>query len=167
MIAKSYLLKNLETLDKLYNSSTSVIKGLFYSKLAILELCGWIEESMDDVVRTCGNRRIKDKSNKTFLEDTIIKKTYGFEYDKHFRDMLINVIGLVGVEKLEKKIDSKKLAILRATLTSLKTFRDNEAHTHLKGVTKRLNAPSVTKAQFLLVYEGLKEIDDKLRIIGF
>ncbi len=43
MVTKGYILSNLQQIERLYNeSSTSIQKGLFYSKLAIIELCGWI-----------------------------------------------------------------------------------------------------------------------------
>lgn len=166
MITKSYLLKNLEMIEKLFNSSTSTAKGLFYSKLAILELCGWIEESMDDIVRKCAHRKIKKLEDQKEIEKKI-RKTYSFDYNQHFRPMLTEIIGRVGVIRLERKINPVKLQVLQAKLSTLKTYRDSEAHTHIKGITKRLDAPSVTKANYLLVYEGLKEIDDKLRSICF
>ena len=50
MITKSYLLKTLNWLDQLYNDPTADDKKIFYSKLALIELCGWIEETMDDDV---------------------------------------------------------------------------------------------------------------------
>jgi hypothetical protein len=167
MITKSYIQKNLDTLDKLYIDAKSAAKGLLYSKLAILELCGWIEESMDTVVRICAHRTIKDKSIWRDFEKTVIKKTWGFEYDDDFKKMLIQIIGRIGIIKLERKIDQKKFQALLATLETLKTYRNNEAHTHIKGTTKRLDAPSATKANFIIIYEGLKDIDDKLRTLGY
>jgi hypothetical protein len=163
MIAKSYILKNLSTIESLYSDSTSIKKGLLYSKLAILELCGWIEESMDDMIRTCSNRHLRDVNNRKFVENPVIKKTYGFEYDRHFRRMLIQTIGIIKLEKLERKLDAAKFQRMQATLKSLRDSRDSEAHTHIRGVTKRLNAPSVTRNSFLIIYEGLRDIDDKLR----
>jgi hypothetical protein len=75
----------------------------------------------------------------------------------------MQTIGLVALEKLEREVNQEKLQILASTLETLKTYRDSEAHTHVKGMTKRLDAPSLTKTRFLQVYEGLKEIEYKLR----
>lgn len=163
MIAKSYILNNLNTLEKLYNTSTSTKKGLFYSKLAILELCGWIEESMDDIVRRCATRNLKSLSDRHDVEKSIIQRTYGFEYKKHFRGMLTQLLGIITLMKLERKLHPVKFQLMEAALETLKTYRDSEAHTHLKGITKRLDAPSVTRNSFLMVYEGLKDIDVNLR----
>ncbi|MBN1637349.1 MAG: hypothetical protein JW866_00150 [Ignavibacteriales bacterium] len=52
-----------------------------------------------------------------------------------------------------------------SSLDSLKFYRDSEAHTYIKGTTKRMDAPSVTKNRFSAIYNGLKNIDEKLRII--
>lgn len=165
MIAKTYILNNLSTIESLYRNLTSIKKGLFYSKLAILELCGWIEESMDDMIQTCANRYLKDVNNRKFVKDSVIERTYGFEYKKYFRRMLIQTIGIIKLEKLERKLHPVKFPHMQLALKDLKHSRDSLAHTHIKGVTKRLDAPSVTKNRFLIIYEGLRDIDDKLKRI--
>lgn len=75
----------------------------------------------------------------------------------------MQVLGIINLEKLECKLDPVKFPLMKATLGTLKTYRDTEAHTHLKGVTKRLDAPSMTKSRFLMVYDGLKDIEVKVR----
>lgn len=51
--------KNIDDLDSFYNSSwRSPRRQFFFAKLAVLELCGWIEETMDDIVKDCKNRKI-------------------------------------------------------------------------------------------------------------
>ena len=140
--------------------------GLFYSKLAIIEFCGWIEISMDDIVKRCANRNLRNSANKTYIEKDIIKRTYGFEYDKHFRKMLIQVIGLKHVERIENRSDSVKLQRLQSALSALKGSRDSLAHTYVKGTAITLDAPSVTKARFTNVYEGLIELERVMSILG-
>ena len=122
MIAISKIKQNIEQLERLYNDSSNQRKEFFYSKLAILELCGWIEETMDKIIKIYSNRKIKDSTNKKKLED-FIQQTYSFEYSK-FRQILIQTIGIIGVEKLEKKLDKLKLARLQSTLGTLKKPRD-------------------------------------------
>jgi hypothetical protein len=164
MIARTYVLSNLRALDSLYRNSESIKKSLFYSKLAILELCGWIEESMDDVILRCSTRCLGTSANRRYVKDSIVRRTYGFDYEKHFREMLIRLIGLVNVERLETRVDRGKQARLQAALAALVVVRNSEAHTHLKGVTRAINAPSVTLSQFNDVYEGLVEYDRVIRI---
>jgi hypothetical protein len=163
MVVKKYILNNLNILDKLFNNCKDTKRELFYSKLAILELCGWIEETMDDIIRNIANIRLKKIENQKELENNIIRRTHGFEYKNHFREMLIKTIGIINVEKLEIKVDQAKRQILEATLDALKELRNKEAHTHLKGITKTIDAPSVTKSRLIGVYNGLRDIDTKLR----
>ena len=59
----------------------------YYSKLSMLEFCGWIEITMDSMVlsfasRKLGTKNYKDECNKIF------KKTNGFLYEEHFRQMI-------------------------------------------------------------------------------
>ena len=138
MIARSYIESNLKQLNKLYLGAETPKSKLYYSKLAMLELCGWIEESMDDIVQMCANRLLKLQASKNHIANQIVKPTYGFEYKKHFMKMLSHVIGLINIEKLEKKLDPLKKARLESALGVLRAARNREAHTHLKGVTRQV-----------------------------
>jgi hypothetical protein len=154
---------NLRSLDNLFQRAKTQKQALFYSKLAILELCGWIEESMDDVILRCASRCVKVAANRDYVSKQIVKRTYGFDYDKHFREMMIRVVGMSAVEKIERKVDATKQAQLKATLGALVAVRNAEAHTHVKGVTKSINAPSATMKQFVAAYEGLREYEKAIR----
>ncbi len=118
---------------------------------------------MDDVVLRCACRHLKDRENLKFVRKEIIKRTHGFEYQQHFRRMLIQLLGVINVERIEKSVDQNKRMKLLATLNVLKTVRNTEAHTHIKGVTRHINAPSITLSQFPALYEGLMEFDATLR----
>jgi len=118
---------------------------------------------MDDVVLRCARKHLRDQDNLDFVKKIIIKKNYGFDYVMNFRKMLVGVIGLVNVERLERAVDQAKKDQLEAALDSLKTIRNSQAHTHIRGVTTTINAPSWTISQFAPVYEGLIEFDRWLR----
>ena len=163
MLSKSSILSNLSTINKLYNKTSSKKEAFFYSKLAILELCGWIEESMDNIVINCANRKLRNNDNLIFLKKEIIKKVHGFDYHNNFRKMLMQVVGLIRLEIIESKVDQTKLEQMKAALNALKAQRDPVAHTHIKGVTLRIDAPSITKQRFVNVYEGLKNIEHELK----
>jgi hypothetical protein len=53
MITRSYITSSFKFLDRKYRKATTSKELFFYSKLAIFELCGWIEESMDDIILRC------------------------------------------------------------------------------------------------------------------
>ncbi len=167
MIARTYIESNLTQLNKLYIAAITHKSKLYYSKLAMLELCGWIEESMDDIIQMCANRLLKLQTTKKHVINQIIKPNYGFEYKKHFIKMLSSVIGFVNIERLEKKLDPLKNARLLSALGSLKTIRHAEAHTHLKGVTRHVDSPSIALNLFSQVFDGLKDIEAKLKTIKF
>jgi len=133
--------------------------------LAILELCGWIEQSMDDLILKNAKKYLENKANFDFVKAEVVKRTYSFDYNNHFRKMLMNIIGIINVERLEKKLDKSKFIPLEANLRRLKKCRDNEAHTHIKNTTKSLDAPSATIRNFQIVYDGLKDIQYKLKKI--
>ena len=162
MITKSYLFKTLNRLDKLYNDSTSDDQKIFYSKLALIELCGWIEETMDDIVLRCAKRCLKSEANQKFIDKTI-GDTYSFGYEA-FRKMLMMVIGLATLEKIEEKLENTgKISALKGDLGNLKKSRNRAAHTHTKGTLRTYDAPSKTKHDFDRIYALLTELDAELQ----
>lgn len=162
MIAKTYIAANLREINSAFNASANQKHALYFAKLAILELCGWIELSMDDIVRMRSRRTIRVAANQAFVETEVIKRNYGFSH-QNFRGMLIRVMGLHDVERLEQRVDTAKRAKLEAQLISLVTIRNSLAHTYVKGVTTTIDAPSVTMARFAEVYEGLCDYERLIR----
>ena len=162
MISKTEIQRNLRELDSRYRKARTPKDMLYFSKLAIIELCGWIETSMDEIADSCARKYIKSADNLAIVRRSI-KKIHGFHYDDHFRPLLINVIGMITWEKIEARFDPAKRDLLAVQLASLKTMRDSEAHTFIKGVTRIIAAPSVSIAAFNQVYPGLKELDNLVR----
>ncbi|PKH80722.1 hypothetical protein CXF60_08435, partial [Psychrobacter sp. 4Bb] len=101
MIVRKHIEYNLKQLNKLYLETTDYKKQLYYSKLAILELCGWIEESMDNIIQMCANRLLRLQATKTHVQKQVIDRNYGFDYKNHFLKMLSSVIGFMNIERLE------------------------------------------------------------------
>lgn len=167
MVPKTYILQNLNLLNSKYHKSKSVKDKLFYSKLAVLELSGWIEEVVDSIVLKYAKKNIKIISNLTRYEKDIVKRTYGFDYENNITRLIIHLIGIINLEKIESRIDPIKLANFTASLDVLKKARDSEAHTHIKGVTRLIIAPSVTLSYFNPVYDGLIELEKNLNKVVF
>ncbi|NBX65387.1 MAG: endoribonuclease [Proteobacteria bacterium] len=122
---------------------------------------------MDDVVKRCAKRCLKEKNHLKYIQETIIQKTHGFSYNDHFRKMLISIIGLTNFEKMEKNSDPKKLSDFCASLSYLVPNRNSEAHTYLKGTTKKIDAPSQTIGHFIKLHVGIHEIEKWLKANGF
>jgi len=163
MVNKTQILNTLAHTEKLYQKYTRDKRGLYFCKLAIIEVSGWIEESMDDIALSWAKRYLTNPHNLDFVKNTIISRTTSFEYDQHFRQMLMRVLGIIHLERLEKTLDQQKFTRMKSALLILKHSRDTQAHTHIKGATKTIDAPSVTKNHFQNVYDGLKDIEFCIR----
>ena len=163
LISKTHIQETITQIDKLYQKNIGNRKGLYFAKLAILEDCGWIEESMDKIVTSYADRHLTDVQNANYTRDEIVKRTTSFEYDKHFRPMLMRILGIILLEKLEMSFDIAKFNRMKGSLSFLKARRDQQAHTHIKGTPTLIDAPSVTKKHFQNVYDGLKHIEFLIR----
>jgi hypothetical protein len=164
MIAISYITNSLDELEKLYNEATSKKKAIYYSKLATLELCGWVEDTIDNIVIMHANRNLKNKDNKNYAKKQIVNRTYGFQYEKHIRPMLISILGLITLERVEDKFEKNgKITLLKNLLSNLKGSRDKAAHTHLKGSMNNYDAPSLIKGVYGQIKPILIELDAELR----
>lgn len=157
-VVKKNILFTLKDLERLYNSATTR-EATYYSKLAIIELCGWIEFTMDKIAeKAC-------KARTTPYRDSfraVVEQNYGFAYKSNFRKMMNQTIGLHNMEKLEMPLQtSGEIAVLEANLASLKRARDNAAHTHLH-VTSTYQAPSATIAQLMAIYPILKRLNQRV-----
>ena len=155
IVVKKHILNTINRLDILYNSAPS--EATYYSKLAVIELCGWIEVTMDKIAEQYASRKLKTTQYNDIFKN-IVSSNYGFQYNKNFRKMLIQTIGIYNMEILETRINSTgKIAILISQLDILVSLRNDAAHTFLDA-TKTYQSPSVTKNQLETVYPILKEI---------
>jgi hypothetical protein len=164
MITKTYISESLRQLDAGHRKAKNQRHAYYFAKLAILEICGWVEMSMDDIILRHCARHLNDESNNKFIEKQVVNRTYGFDYDRHFRAMLIRLVGMVATEKIEMGISAATDAHFKAELTSLKAVRDQLAHTYVKRVGV-IDAPSRTRARFQPLYQGLLAYDKALRAL--
>ncbi len=113
------------------------------SKLALMELCGWIELCIDEILEKYIDLKLILSANITLAKTNFIKNTYGFEYDKNLRPLLIKIIGLINVEQVEDilEFDSGTFTLLKAQLNNLVSLRNQAAHTTIVGVTHTYQSP--------------------------
>ena len=156
MIVKKHIFLTLRSLDKRYNSaltSATPEDAIFYSKLAILEYCGWIEEAFDTVIRRSMKKKLKTLAFKQILEGGVIGTTYGFRYKKHLRNMLCRSLGLQRAEAIEQSLkDNGEFEVLESELETFTGHRNNAAHTSVAGTTQTYPAPSVVIASLQKVH---------------
>jgi len=151
-------------LDALYNSNP--LQATYFSKLALLELCGWLELTMDSIVLDCANAKLTEQSNKDHMEKSVVGMTYGFHYDQHFRPMLMKIVGLIKLEQIESGlIASGEMSILESQLGSLHQTRKRAAHTNINGATVTYEAPSKIKQYLAALHPILQKFDTALQAI--
>ncbi len=169
MKSKVEIEKLLNELDNFYNQPyCSNEHAQLYSKIALLELCGWLEVTLDEIVKnyaldTAVPKLTKPK-NVEYLKENVIRKTSGFKYDRNFRPMLIHTIGIIGVEKLEKECEAD-LQNLKSVLGTIEKERDVAAHTSIAGVTSTYDSPSVIKNKLNQLCPILEKIEKELNKI--
>lgn len=162
MVIKKHIEQTLKELDTKYNNSivsTNPNEATYYSKLALLEYCGWVEETLDDIVRRSVKNKLKTNGFRQMMEYGIIGNTYGFQYKKHFRPMLCRSMGIVRLEKLEMLISlTGEKDIIENEFEAVKSLRNDAAHTWIVGVTKTYPAPSQILGRLRKVYPVLRNI---------
>ncbi|MFM7373434.1 MAG: hypothetical protein ACKO2Z_37800, partial [Sphaerospermopsis kisseleviana] len=77
-IVKTKIQKTLNDMDKFYNQTTDPNLQKYYSKLALLELCGWIEQAIDDIVLRCAKRCLTNNNHIKLVQQEV-KNTSQFD----------------------------------------------------------------------------------------
>jgi len=139
----------------------------YYCKLAIIELCGWIEQAMDEIVLDSAAR--SGIAGITEIR-TKVDKTYSFDYDDAFRPLLLLLIGFKQCEQIESKLNgtaASNFPSMRSLLSNLRPHRNSHAHTHLLSTTPQILAPSSIRGQLRQIANGLAEIENELIALGY
>lgn len=131
MLSTVELLKNINVYQAHYNSAQDLRELLLPSKAALLDVCGWLEESMDRVVIDCASRCQLSSSRVQSIQREYIRRTSGFEYERHFEKMLTAVVGFRVLEQAEALIGITTLTPFTSAISSLVPLRNHYAHTHL------------------------------------
>jgi len=164
MIAYKDIENNLRWFDRQYTKAQTNVNAKYYSKLAILELCGWIEISMDDIVLRGSVRALSEDENRKLVSNKV-NKNYGFEYERHFQTILIALFGVIGVERLERSIPVSIRVPFKVELKNLIKTRNSLAHTYTRGTTPQYDSPSVTIGRYQIIAKGLEAYDLGVRKI--
>jgi hypothetical protein len=163
MQSKDAIESLIKELQLLYDNCEDTNQKPYYSKLALLELCGWLEAVQDEIALNYGQSKLTEVKNLELLEDTIVGKTYGFDYKSQFRPMLIKIIGLTRVETVENELKNNgTFPILVSQLGSLYSLRNSAAHTTIAGVMPTYNAPSTMLTYLNSLHPILSELEEKL-----
>jgi hypothetical protein len=153
----------LATLETWYNEPTAgPERPKLLSKLALLELCGWLETEQDRILLAVDSACLKDSS---WTQKEIVEKTFGFDYNKHFRPMMVKLIGEHLMRKLEDQFDQKypgDLDQLKASTSDLWTKRCNFAHADMAfniAKQQRFDAPSWSSNRLRILNKALARFE--------
>lgn len=155
----------LAIIDTWYNEPTvGPERPKLLSKLALLELCGWLETEQDRIVLAIDGSCLKDSD---WVEKEVVKKTFGFDYNKHFRPMLARLIGEHLTRSLEKTIEQEypgDLDRLRSSTGDLWARRCNFAHADMvENIARQQTfvAPSWSINQYQIVSKMLLQFEEQ------
>ncbi len=156
----------LKRLDVEYNIQMSDPQmPILISKLAVIELCGWIEESYDDILYGYINRRILDPKCIRIVND-IIKNNYGFSYEKHTFKIFSTVIGVNNWENAIDKIPLADFSQFQAILQNYSTIRNSAAHTHSPvGTTRSFDSPSLVLSNFYKIKNAVFVLENEINTL--
>lgn len=154
---------SLKELDRWFNELPGgTERPKFLSKLATLELCGWLEHRMDTMVLSAGTLTGLDAD---WVQSKVLKDNHGFTYQAHLRRMLAQVVGESGIAHLEVTFEQAspgKLEQLKGNLTTLSTSRGMLAHTHTGAQLARqqtINSPSWSLNQLRVISKLLDQFE--------
>lgn len=151
MINYTDIENNIHIIDEKYNDLlTTTHEQILYSKLAIIEFCGWIEESFDQIMNDYAYRSLTNPYQQ-YVNSNIIKKNYGFEYEKNTRTMFGHILGIKNLETFEYLLDDPigRIEQFKSLLHDYTEKRNKAAHNSTPhGTTLQYYAPSTVLGDF-------------------
>jgi|APGre2960657373_1045057.scaffolds.fasta_scaffold15536_3 hypothetical protein len=169
MLSNAELIQNINVYQDQYNTAKNLRELLLPSKAALLDVCGWLEEAMDQVVIECANRCMLSTQRLQLIQKEYVGKTYGFEYQRHFEKMLAAVVGFRILEQAERQMGLGTLMPFTSALSSLVPLRNHYAHTHLDAAkpypknVSSIPAPSALVPYVSQANTALQSIESALR----
>ena len=158
MINSFGLKKLLGDIDIYYQHEINNNRALLWAKMAIIEVSGWTEECIDNILKTYIDS--VNPNCKTALLDKI-DKVYGFHYSSNFKKICVEILGNIMFEKIEKKIPSE-CQKLESALNELNKTRNICAHTHILS-NKPIDAPQKSMLKQKEIETGLKKFIVELK----
>lgn len=147
------------------NTATATAKMELLSKLALLELGGWIEMTVDQILLDYVTTHIHDTDEQLRIKADIVDKVHGFDPHAHFWPLFEHILGVknfIGLKAI--LLEKHKYHPLDSELTILAKHRNTKAHTYHTGggnpTQSRFNSPSAVLASFTNLYPGIEIIKE-------
>lgn len=137
-------LKFLDAMYQLHQTSEDPEEAVAFSKLAVLEFCGWVEMTIDDIARKAVHVSLPAEADRKPLEN-LIKNTSGFNYSSHVTPLLVSAIGSIRFSVIERTMEDEALLERFRSILNTSEFsrmRNRAAHTFNDGTQRNYDAPS-------------------------
>lgn len=135
---------------------------MLLSKLAVMEFCGWLEVSIDEILNTYLNNHVV---NQTIIR-RFMKKINGFSYENHIYHIFSLVIGVNHWENVLAKVAPQDRDYLESITKSYSEERNRAAHVHtIAGVTTSYRAPSQVLADFFKIKPAIQTIEREVNAL--
>lgn len=159
----------LKHLNNWYNEpSQGGDRPKLLSKLATLELCGWLEGELDRLVLVAEQGRLADPD---WVKANVISRTSGFQYDSHWRPMLARLVGEIFVRRVEQEMEARfpgELDRLKSMLGSLWKIRCDLAHADMGAniaAQQTFQAPSWSLNQLRILKKLLAQYEQVMVVV--
>lgn len=163
MINYTDIANTLNRLEREFTSCSDIQMSVLYSKLAVLELCGWIEQSVDTILYEYIDNNILDLDCKKRIKN-IIKKNYGFHYDNNLFPLFCSVLGINNLENIIDTLPSVNFQNLKILTDVYTKERNKAAHTDTPlGTTRTYKAPSQVINDFNLIKPAIQIIGAEIK----
>ena len=151
----------LQRLETEYNNSIlDPDLPIFYSKLAVIEFSGWIEDSVDSIVYDYIDNHIVDPIVKQNIKKNI-KGNFGFNYYSNLFKVFTSVLGVDTWENIEDKLKPQNLVDLVNVTNTFTGIRNKAAHSSIV-VTATFSSPSTTIAAYNKVKPAMMIIENEI-----
>lgn len=162
MIDFTTIQTNLVHLDKEYTSTTNLTMNVLYSKLAVIEFCGWIEVSIDALAKDYLNSTILDSSLKGKVE-SFIDGQYGFDYNHNVLPIICSAIGASNWENIIDVCPVKDFSNFLTILGNYKKMRNSAAHTNVGvSVTMTYSSPSIVLNDYKIIRPAIQFFEKEI-----
>ena len=163
-INNTEILQIVGDIETEYNKSTTTTHyAVLYSKLAVIEFCGWIEQVFDEILDEYITDKLMFPANYNHIKKNIIAPNYGLHYEKNFRKMMMSIIDINNLESLEDALESHSahLSTFKSILGSFTTTRNIAAHTYTphSGFTTTYQSPSIVISNIHTITPILQDIE--------
>lgn len=154
------ILSNLDTLYSVSIGSADATIPASYCKLAVLELGGWIEESVDLMLFNYIDNKLCSKACIARIKE-IIRKNYGFKYNENLVPLFMGVLGANNWENIVDSIGDAQIAILSTMCGNYTNQRNDAAHTY-QLVTHSYCSPSSVRNDFHQIKPIIEKIENEI-----